>query len=171
MELSRIDISDFDAFYLELEKSFIEDERRDYADALRLFEEGKYEILSLIHDGKRVGFISLWNLPDFTFAEHFVIYEDCRNRGFGAAALSEIKRVYNKIVLEAEPQESDIAKRRLAFYKRNGFFENAGDYTQPAYRKTSDGVKLVIMSYPSLLESFDKTVEAIKSTVYFDVLN
>lgn len=171
MELSKIDTSHFDDFYLELEKSFIEDERRDYADALRLFKEGKYEILSLMHEGKRVGFISLWNLPDFTFAEHFVIHESCRNLGFGAMALSEIKRIYKKIVLEAEPAASDIAKRRLAFYKRNGFFENEGDYTQPAFRKTSRGVKLVIMSFPSPLESFDKTVEDIKNTVYFDVLN
>ena len=170
MELLKLNEADFDDFYSEIEKSFIKDERRDYADALRLFKDGKYDILSLMHNGKRVGFISLWNLPTFTFAEHFVIREKYRNLGLGAMALSEIQRVYKKIVLEAEPPTTDIAKRRLAFYKRNGFFENAGDYMQPPYRKGSQGVKLVIMSCPAPLESFDDTVSAIKNTVYTNEL-
>ena len=166
MELLKLNEADFDVFYSEIEKSFIEDERRDSVNALRLFKDGKYEILSLMQDGKRVGFISLWNLPDFTFAEHFVIHKKYRNLGFGAMALSEIQRVYKKIVLEAEPPIEDIARRRLAFYKRNGFIENEGDYYQPAYREEGNEVRLVIMSYPSPLKSFEKAVSDIKSAVY-----
>ncbi len=166
MKLQKLDIADFDSFYRELQKSFIEDERRDYEDALRLFYDGKYEIFSLLYEEKRVGFISLWHLPDFTFAEHFVIHEEYRNLGLGAKALTELQRIYKKIVLEAEPATEEIAKRRLGFYKRNGFVENEGDYFQPAYREEGNEVRLVIMSYPDKLKSFDNAVSDIKITVY-----
>ena len=166
MKLQKLDIADFNSFYSEIQKSFIEDERRDYKDARKLFCDGKYEILSLIYKQKRVGFISLWQLSDFTFAEHFVIHEEYRNLGLGAKALAELQRIYKKIVLEAEPPTEDVAKRRLGFYKRNGFVENEGDYFQPAYRKEGNEVRLVIMSYPDKVKSFGDAVSDIKRTVY-----
>lgn len=166
MRLKKLDIADFNSFYSELQRSFIEDERRDYKDALQLFCDGKYEIFSLLHEEKRVGFISLWHLPEFTFAEHFVIREEYRNLGLGAKALAELQRIYKKIVLEAEPPAEDVAKRRLGFYKRNGFIENEGDYFQPAYREEGNEVRLVIMSYPDKLTCFGDAVSDIKKTVY-----
>lgn len=169
MQLTNINISEFEEFYRELKKSFIEDERRDFGNALRLFKDGKYEVRSIISDGKRVGFISLWHTPDFVFAEHFVIHEEYRNLGLGAKALCELKRLFSKIVLEAEPPIEEIAKRRLAFYKRNGFIENEGAYAQPAYRKGASEVPLVIMSYPERLENFKSAVSQIKKTVYSDL--
>lgn len=166
MELLKLAIEDFDSFYSLIEESFIEEERRDYSDALSLFREGKYEILKIVSDSKTVGFISLWHFPDFVFAEHFVTYKRYRNLGFGAEALSILKERLGRIILEAEPATSDLTKRRLSFYKRNGFLENPEDYTQPAYRKGASGVKLVIMSYPERLEGFEDTVTKIKRKVY-----
>ena len=166
MDLIKLTRSDFDSFYSLVKESFIEEERRDYPDALRLFKEEKYEILGIIHDGKTVGFISLWNFSDFVFAEHFVMYGEYRNLGLGSKTLKLLEEKYKRIVLEAEPPFADLQKRRLGFYKRNGFVENPGQYIQPPYRKGSDGVELVIMSYPDALEDFNATIREIKSCVY-----
>ena len=73
MDLIKATLSDFDSFFSEIEKSFIVDERRDYSDALALFKNGKYEILQLVINGERVGFLTVWTFSDFTFAEHFVV--------------------------------------------------------------------------------------------------
>ena len=166
MEIKKSTLSDFDFIYSEIEKNFIVDERRDYTDALTLFKEGKYEIAEFLQDGRRVGFITLWKLSDFTFAEHFVIYEKYRNQGLGSIALSTLQENYEKILLEAEPPTTDIAKRILCFYKRNGFIANEQPYLQPAYRKSGSEVPLIIMSYPEALDNFDLYVSLIKREVY-----
>lgn len=167
MDIIKATLSDFDMFFSEIEKNFIPDERRDYEDALRLFKEGKYEIIQFLTDGEKVGFITVWTISDFVFAEHFVIFEKYRNRGLGARALNKLKDTFSKIVLEAETPETDIAKRRLAFYERCGFIRNEQEYFQPAYRDNGSEVPLVIMSYPSALDNFGVATELIRQSVYF----
>jgi GNAT superfamily N-acetyltransferase len=166
LSITNADLKDFDGFYREIEKNFPLDERRDYADALTLFEDGKYEILYIWDNGINVGFITVWQLREFAFAEHFVIYENFRNRGYGAAALEALKKKYRGIVLEAEPPCEDIQKRRLAFYKRCGFVENDGEYMQPAYREDGSEVRLRIMSYPGALGDFSAVTKEILIKVY-----
>ena len=90
----------------------------------KYLKKGKYEIIQFLTDGKKVGFITVWHVSDFVFAEHFVIFEKYRNKGLGAEALDKLKNTFSKIILEAETPESDIAKRRLAFYERCGFTNN-----------------------------------------------
>ena len=107
MDLIKASLSDFDLFFSEIEKSFVLDERRDYNDALTLFKNGKYEILHLVENGERVGFLTVWTFSDFTFAEHFVVYEKYRNLGYGAMALESLKKVSAKIVLEAVKAQND----------------------------------------------------------------
>ena len=166
MQIINATNSYFDFIFSEIERNFVSDERRDYNDALSLYKSGKYEILHFISDGERVGFLTVWTFSDFTFAEHFVIYERYRNRGYGAKALDTLKTLYSKIVLEAEPPITDIAKRRIKFYERNGFVQNEKSYMQPAYRKGGHEVPLIIMSYPACLENFDEAVLLIKKEVY-----
>lgn len=167
MNLTKAKIQDFNSIYSEIEKNFIPDERRDYKDALKLLENGDFSVYNVEENGEKIGFITLWHFSDFEFAEHFVIYESFRNKGYGSRALSALKAKFERIVLEAEPPTGEIQKRRLAFYGRNGFFENEKEYMQPAYRKEGEEVPLVIMSYPSPLEDFDGAVRCIKRKVYF----
>lgn len=166
MEIINADISDFNLIFSEIEKSFIPDERRDRDDALRLFLDKKYEILRFYVDGIEVGFITAWHLSDFVFFEHFVIYEKYRNQGYGAMALAALKNRFERMVLEAETPDTPIAKRRMNFYKRNGFTPSEHPYMQPAYRKNSSPVPLVIMSYPPLTNGFDNVVSNIYKEVY-----
>ena len=96
MEITSATRADFDFIYSELVKAFILDERRDYEDALRLFNEGKYEILLFSLNGEDVGFITVWRLSNSIFFEHFLIYEKHRNNGYGAMALRELKKRFER---------------------------------------------------------------------------
>ena len=165
-ELTPLKAEDFDRAFSQIEKSFIPEERRDREDARELFLSGKYEILLLASDSRDVGFVTVWHLPSFVFLEHFVIYEENRNRGLGTLALSLIKKRYDRLVLEAELPEQEIQKRRIAFYERCGFVQNYEPYIQPPYRKGEKGVPLRLMSYPVALTSFISTRDEIYKFVY-----
>lgn len=166
MKLVKLDKSDFDSFYSEITKAFISDEYREYDEAKKLFFDGSYDVFCLKNADTCIGFMSIWHFSDFAFAEHFVVKEEFRNQGYGMQFLTALKEIYANIVLEAEPPISEIQMRRLAFYKRNGFVENEGEYYQPAYKKDSNKVRLVVMSYPDKLSAFDEICEKIKRKVY-----
>ena len=167
MKLVRLDKADFDYFSREIERGFISDEYREYNEAKKLFLDGKYDVFCLKISDTYIGFISIWQLSSFAFAEHFVVKEQYRNNGVGKEMLSLITGMFDNVVLEAEPPVSDIQVRRLNFYKRNGFLENEGEYYQPAYKEDSGEVRLVIMSYPNKLPSFFSVCDEIKRKVYF----
>ncbi len=93
-------------------------------------------------------------------------YEKYRNRGYGSEVLSALKEKYDRLVLETEPPKTEIQKRRIAFYERNGFVQNPQKYIQPAYRENGSGVELVLMSLPQKLDNYDKTVCEIYKDVY-----
>ena len=169
MELKKILIKDFDEIYSEMEKNFVKEERRDYIPARNLLDKEEYLVYHITVSGENVGFVTVWRLSDFSFIEHFVVYEKYRNLGYGSMALSLIKEKFGKAVLEAEPPSEGIRARRVAFYERNGFRRNPQKYMQPAYREGGDEVELVIMSYPCILEDFDRDVSEIKNTVYKNV--
>lgn len=171
MKIVKATHTDFDSFFSELNRNFSPDERRDFRSALSLFDRGEYDVYNICKEnGEKVGFISIWDFSDFVYAEHFVIYEKHRNLGYGTEALKAVKEAFKKIVLEAETPENELQRRRLAFYKRNGFLENEKPYMQPAYRKDSSEVSLVIMSYPDILDDFDTVVSQIKERVYYKPL-
>jgi len=166
MEIINASYADFDSIFSEIEKNFIEEERRDYEVAKELFLNGQYSILQFLIDGQKVGFITAWTLPDFVFFEHFVIYENFRNRGYGSLALDALKSKFKAAVLEAEPPHTPLAERRLNFYKRCGFVADPRPYLQPSYRKGASPVPLVLLSFPEKPRDFDKTVSAIYEKVY-----
>ena len=166
MKLVAMGREEFPAVYEQLEKNFIREERRDRADAEAILECPQYTVYHAVEGDEKVGFITVWELEGFAFAEHFVIFEPCRNRGLGAEVLRLLAARYDRIVLEAEPPVGDIQRRRLAFYGRNGFCQNDRKYLQPSYRKGGEGVELVLMSYPDPVSDFDGTVSQIYQTVY-----
>ena len=166
MELFAMPREDFDKIFCEMEKNFDKAERRDYVDALATLDNPHYSILLICENGNTLGFITLWDIGEFTFAEHFVIFEEYRNSGYGARALSLLCKRYTNIVLEVEPPITDMKKRRIAFYERAGFVKNEREYIQPSYREGEAGVPLIIMSYPTLLSDFDSAIPKIYNIVY-----
>ena len=149
MTLIPISHADFDAIYDAMERAFILEERRDREPARDLLDNGLYNVFHIEENGDRVGFVTVWALGEWTFVEHFVIYERYRSRGLGASALGELKRLFSRIVLEVERPETEIAARRIAFYQRCGFYQNEYPYRQPSYREAGGEVDMYLMTYPS----------------------
>ena len=166
MQFLRVEIEDFDEAYSCIEESFPLCERRTYQEAKVILQSKEYTLFYIEENGKRIGLLGVWLLNDFCFIEHFAIYPCFRNNGFGAKALTLAKSKWKTLVLEAEPDTTEIAKRRLEFYKRNGFLQNGFEYKQPAYRDGEDDVELVILSYPTMLNESKKVVKEIYKKVY-----
>ena len=82
MQLIKATKSDFDVIYQQMQKSFIRDEIRDEAAALAVLDEKGYSVYKIYENAQWVGFITLWELSDLCFIEHFAVFEDYRNRGY-----------------------------------------------------------------------------------------
>ncbi len=128
-------------------RSFPKEERREWADFLRLLEENEAFALQIIahQEGDKlafVGFLSLWNLSrEWLFVEHFALLPELRNQGFGAKALNDLQRANTSktIFLECEPPSDELARRRLNFYAREGFSILSKTYEQPSYYPQAEG--------------------------------
>ena len=166
MKLKKATESEFDGIYREMQKNFIPEEIRDYTEAREVIAEEGYSLYHITQDDTRVGFISVWELSEFAFVEHFVIYEGYRNKGLGERTLLLLKDKFKKILLEAEPPEDEIKTRRISFYKRCGFHENPNEYFQPPYRKGDAGTRLVLLSYPKILSDFEGAKKQIYKNIY-----
>ncbi len=168
MILERAEKGDFEAIFGAMQASFPHEELRDARAALAVFDDPAYTVYHLVSDGVRVGFLTVWMLDGFAFGEHFVIYESYRNRGLGGIAIDAATARFGRMILEAEHPTTDIAARRLGFYRRHGFFVNPQPYLQPAYHEGEDDVPLALLSYPASLTDveFDRAVTRIYANVY-----
>ncbi len=168
--LKELNIKYFDEIYEILFSSFPTDEIRPYQEQRELFKNTKFKVLSLADDdGKIKAFITVYILDTMIFAEHFAVREEYRNRGLGSILLKELLNMTDKMIcLEAEPPDTDIAKRRIEFYKRNGFFLNDHSYIQPPLSKGQGSVKLKLMTTkkPLTPTEFDKVSTAIYEQIY-----
>lgn len=89
------------------------------------------------------GLLTAWEFPDFTYVEHFAVYPHMRGSGIGSEALAALN---GTVVLEVEPPETgEMARRRIAFYERNGFRLLDVDYLQPPYSPGLPSVPLRLM--------------------------
>lgn len=57
------------------------------------------------------------------------------------------------IVLEIEPPQDDISRRRRAFYERCGFCTTEHAHLQPPYHAGQAELPLVVMSYPRAIDA------------------
>ena len=149
-----------------MKKSFCLDEIRDFPLAAQVYEEDEYRLYHICKDGERVGFIAIWEFENFSFVEHFVIYERYRNRGFGSEVIALVRERYPQVVLEVEPPKEEMAARRFGFYKRSGFVPNSLHYMQPSYRENGNEVHLILMSYPDELQNPKQVVRTMYNKVY-----
>ncbi len=166
MKFEKILPSDFPYIYKEMEKSFIKEEIRDFDDAVKVLENPLYSVYHIECDGEKVGFITVWELSEYYFIEHFAVYEAYRNKGFGKMAIEHFCKTHKNVFLEAKPPNTDISLRRINFYKRCGFCVNDFQYTQPSYRKGKDGIRLVVLSFGEILPCHTKTVKELYTVVY-----
>lgn len=158
----------FDSLYHLMEVSFPIDEYRTYEEQKELFDDPRYRVYVLRDEEEIKAFIALWEFATFYFIEHFAVNPKFRNAGLGSAILKELTGELTKAVcLEVEPPAEEMARRRIGFYERNGFFLNEYPYSQPPISEGRKEIPLQIMTSEGRVsrEQFGE----IKHTLYREV--
>ena len=168
--LTLFDKQDFTEFYNILTESFPPDEIRSRQEHLELLDHPGYKVWAVYEKQELQGFLTVWDLDDVAFIEHFAVRADCRNSGLGSKMLQALSQKLGKrLCLEAELPETDMASRRLGFYCRNGFFVNTDPYLQPALEKGKSPVPLYILTTESQLSQ--EAFANLKAKIYRIVYN
>ena len=168
MKLIPITEERFDLVFSKMIAAFPYEERRDISDQKKCLNNDFFKFFEIFDDEADVGFITIWDFPEFIFIEHLAIDEEKRAGGYGSKALELVKGIYNKtIILEAEAPETDQQIKRIRFYNRQGFKMNSYEYEQPSYHG-GEGVSLKILSYPELLsqDEFDLFIKRTRENPY-----
>ena len=161
--------TDFDAAYALLEASFPPVERRTQEGQRALFTRPEYRLLTCRADDKTLALLAEWRLHDFLFLEHFAVAPGSRGAGAGSRLLEQYLAEANApVILEVEPPQTEIAKRRIGFYQRHGLVLNAYAYLQPPLRAGAAPLPLMLMSRPHALDlaEFAKVRRALYAAVY-----
>lgn len=123
----------FENLYQLFEDSFSTDEYRPYQMQRSLLSHPCYQIYVYEKDHELAAFFATWEGSDFIFLEHFAVKSRLRNGGLGSKLLQVfLEQLEKPIVIEIEPPEGEIEKRRAGFYERNGFSLSKWGYVQPA---------------------------------------
>lgn len=151
------------------ESSFPEDERREWAQLPDLLHNIQFKIYEIYSQAKFLGFISVWDLEQFSFIEHFAISGTEQGKGYGTQALNQVLSMNSKpVILEVEEPFTENARKRIAFYERSNFSVNDQSYFQPPYSFNKNSVRMLLMSYPTKIEPeyFEKIKAQIHDQVY-----
>ena len=169
--MRKIKTQDFDVIYSLMEKTFPSDEYRTYDEQKALFNKPEYAIYGLYNAVQDIkAFIAVWQFNKFAYIEHLAVDPEHRNDGIGAYILNKtVERLGQTVCLEVEPPETEMAVRRIGFYKRNNFFLNEYAYRQPPISCGKKAIPLLIMTSGSKVD--EKMFEKIKSTLYSKVYN
>lgn len=144
--MERLTAADFEAVYRLMEASFPVDERRTRAGQQALLEEPAYRLWGEWDGGELMGFAAVWELQPMTFVEHLAVEPRRRNGGTGSRMLAALAAEYGALCLEVELPHTEMAARRVGFYRRNGFQYNDYPYMQPALSPGSASIPLRIMT-------------------------
>jgi hypothetical protein len=150
------------------EEAFPPDERREWLQIIDLLSNPSFNFLG-IYDLKRIiGLLSVWNLDEFHFVEHFAIQDIDRGKGFGNQVIQQLQgQILTPIILEVEEPFTEMAQKRVAFYKRLNFHVCDLEYYQPPYSISKTCVKMLLMSFPVKL--FHDSLIQIKARIYDSV--
>ncbi len=130
------------------ENAFPEVERRPTSIWLDMRNKESDFRIDGIYLGERcTGFIAYWLFGGFAYVEHFAVDGSCRGQGTGSQTLALLRgRVGQKpVVLEVELPKNDTARRRIAFYERNGYTLLPDAYVQPPYRPGGESLPMKLM--------------------------
>ncbi len=148
IRVTSADHPDFDrAFRLYQEGFPLHEQRtREKQEALLAHPEYRYYV---IREGIAfAGILLCWEAGDFIYVEHFAIAPELRGRNLGTRALELLGGRDSAIVLEIDPPEDEVSRRRRHFYERAGFFANSRPHVHPPYLSGHAGHPLVVMTSP-----------------------
>ena len=163
-----MDRARFDEMYAIMEDSFPTDEHRPRQAQQALFDDDRYAVYTLAENGRILGFLAVWTLENWLFIEHFAVSPDARNRGIGGNMLQALLASTDlRVCLEVELPESDIARRRIGFYTRQGLTFNDHPYVQPAMGEGQSPVPLRIMTSNGAIDCSE--FRALRALLYRNV--
>lgn len=158
---------DFNLIWNILDNSFPKELHRNYENQKKLLNNENYHINTYEKDLKCLGFLSYWNFDDFLYIEHFAVDESSRGKGIGKKLLKDFMLKPGLKVLEVEPPDTEIDKKRIKFYEEFGFYLNKQVYYQPPYNEGDEMTKLFIMSTEILGDNrFKKVVKKLYEDIY-----
>lgn len=172
IEIRRIRSADAHYPYCEdlLVRSFPENEYRPLGQWRELTDrEERFHLNILTDNGSRIGLLSWWELEGFRYYEHFCIFPQYRNAGYGRKVLEKVLEAHNGPgILEVERPDTELAARRIGFYRRLGLELCPLPYFQPAYRPGGEEVPMFLMSwrFPHLDTEFERVSRIIRREVY-----
>lgn len=160
----------FNAVFSLMQRSFPKNEYRSYENQKKLLENKHYKIIPYFGgDNELLGFAAVWEFEFFKFVEHIAVSEKCRGMGIGSKIMRDIiEKSDVDIILEIEPPNDEMSKKRLHFYEKLGFKCNDFGYFQLPLNKNDKPIPLKILSYPQAIneEKFKKIKKIIYSNVY-----
>ena len=153
------------------EEAFPLSERRDEAQLKRLIADKPEMIFNAIEcDNELSGLFIYWAFNGFYYLEHLAVYSEMRNKKIGQQVLDHVAAHLPGLrLLEAEPADTEIAARRVNYYRRNGYEVLDDHYLQPSYRGREYAMPLWLMGNrpTDRLQDF---VTTIRDEVYWNVL-
>lgn len=161
----------FDRLFEILEYSFPPCERGNYALHRSEFTRDEFRCMCYEPEGVPAAFINYYHLRDINalFVEHFASAEELRGKGVGSAVMNSLleRSGDSLVVLEVEPPEDELSRRRVQLYRRLGFALNDGYYFQPPFYGNPKPLPLMLMSTRPLSASeFASTAASIHRNVY-----
>ncbi len=138
------------------ESSFPEDERREFNQLLDLLGNTQFKLYEIHLHERFLGFISVWDLTEFIFVEHFAICATEQGKGYGTETIKQVLSINSKqVILEVEEPFTEKAQNRIKFYEQLNFVINDFSYFQPPYSIGKSSIKMLLMSYPIKIETAD----------------
>ena len=95
----------------------------------------------------RVGLLMWWAGPGFRYVEHFH-RPAAVGQSWGSRALREFLAEGDPVVLEIDPPEDPVSRRRKGFYEGLGLVSNPWPHIHPPYRLEFSGHALEVMTFP-----------------------
>lgn len=168
--------AELDALFTLMEDSFPANERRPRLEQRALLNNPLYQLLTLSDTTpqKALALMAVWELEDIMYIEHFAVHPDLRGAGTGSQMLTNLSQQTTKMIcLEVEPPNTQMALRRIGFYRRNGFFLNEYPYLQPPMSKGQDTVGLMLMTSGKAVDAqeFKHIKSLIHRHVYGQLVN
>lgn len=150
------------------ETAFPEDERREWFQFFELITNPAFRFNLIFDEQILIGLISVWNLNEFIFIEHFTIRNRERGNGYGTEVIRQITSKEIPVILEVEEPLSEMAIKRIRFYERLHFSVSHSEYFQPPYSRDKKRIKMLLMSYSGEISpaNFESTKKLIHEHVY-----
>ena len=127
-------------------------EIRSEDDHLRAMDDPRYEADGIWLKGRFAGLLYFWKVNEWYYIEHLAVNPELRGCHIGSEALAAFCNG-RQVILEIDPPEDEISIRRLHFYQRLGFVMNPQTYLHPSFRRPFETHRLVLLSYPRLIEN------------------